>query len=88
VFLERERKYSPLHFYNTHASSRKTLLTIARTYNNIPIKLIESEYIELKESGSMKFTQKEFIGREQLIEYLNGIQYTVDKVKELALNDQ
>lgn len=87
VFLNRERKFSPLHFYNTHSLARKTLAEIANKYPEIPITLIESEYIELKESGTMKFSQKEFQNRAQLIEYLSTIQYNNDHIKDIVLHD-
>jgi hypothetical protein len=88
VFLNRERKFSPLHFYKTHGSSRNTVLQIAFKYPDVPIKLIESEYIELKESGSMRFTEKSFSTNSQLIEYLSTIQYNEEEIKEIVLNDK
>lgn len=88
VFLQRERKFSPLHFYKTHSTSRKTLLQIASKYPDIPIKIIQSEYIELKESGSMKFSELSFEDKAHLIEYLKSIQYNEEHIKEIVLDDK
>lgn len=88
VFLQRKRKFSPLHFYNTHSMARKTLFEIANKYTDIPITIIESEYIKLKKTGYMKFSQIKFNNRDQLIEYLSSIQYNKDNIKDIVLNDQ
>lgn len=73
AFLERERKFSALHFYNTHSGSRKTLLWIAQNYPNVEINIVESSYTS---SRVLQFTKIEFENRQQLTNYLEGLQMT------------
>src|SRR3990167_212368 len=46
AFLNRDRKFSDVYFYQTHSGSRKTILWIAKNYPDIEIVIIESSYTQ------------------------------------------
>lgn len=87
VFLNRERKFGQEHFFRTHSHSRATLLNIAREIKTVKIRIITSEYTELKEKGMMKFTETLFRNRGQLIEYLEEVQYTENEIRNGIAHD-
>lgn len=77
AFLNRDRKFSDNHFYKTHSGSRKTLLWIAKNYPQVQINIIESSYTT---SQVLQFAKIEFDNREQVIEYLRGLQMTENDI--------
>lgn len=77
AFLSRDRKFSDSHFYKTHSGSRKTLLWIAKNYPQIKINIVESSYIS---SRVLQFAKIKLDNRQQLIEYLTGLQMTEDDI--------
>jgi len=77
AFLNRDRKFSDLHFYKTHSGSRKTLLWIAQNYPQIEINIVESSYTP---DGKLQFLQLLFDKRQKLIEYLTGKQLTENDI--------
>lgn len=77
AFLSRDRKFSDSHFYNTHSGSRKTLLWIAKNYPQIKINIVESSYTS---SRVLQFAKIRLDNRQQLIEYLTGLQMTEDDI--------
>lgn len=83
VFLSRERKFDVSHFYRTHSTSRQTLLEITRKYPPlVEITVIISEYVELREGGSMKFSEAQFSNRDKLLEFITKAQYNEDTIKK------
>lgn len=77
AFLRRDQKFSDSHFYRTHSSSRKTLLWIALNYPNVEINLVESSYTDSQE---LRFANIKLDNKQQLIEYLTGMQVTEDDI--------
>lgn len=73
AFLNRDRKFSDTHFYQTHSGSRKTLLWIALNYVKIKINIIESSYTK---SQFLQFARIKFDNRQKLIDYLTDLQMT------------
>ncbi|MDO8429712.1 MAG: hypothetical protein Q7S88_03720 [Candidatus Daviesbacteria bacterium] len=73
AFLSRERKFSDTHFYRTHSGSRRALLWIATNFKDIEINLVESSYTS---DQKLQFAKIEFESRQQLINYLTGLQTT------------
>lgn len=83
AFGDRERQFSKEHFYRTHSNSRKVLLTLARTYQDVPIKLTISDYVAGQ--SNMKFDTVSRENRSKLIEYIGKNQYTEDRILERVL---
>lgn len=77
AFLSRDRKFSDSHFYKTHCGSRKTLLWIAKNYPQVEINIIESSYTS---SRVLQFAKIRLDNKQQLIEYLTGLQMTEDDI--------
>lgn len=73
AFLNRDRKFSDTHFYQTHSGSRKTLLWIVLNYPEVKINIVESSYTE---SQVLQFARIKFDNRKQLIDYLTDLQLT------------
>lgn len=89
VFLNRERKFDESHFYRTHCNARKTLLQIAQNFPQVELKMTISTYIELKEGGTMRFTQKDFHGNHTaLVEYLEHEQYNEEQIRNKIFHDE
>ncbi len=76
AFLHRERKFSDVHFFKTHAGARKTLLWVAESMPHVELRLYRSTYIEKK----MVFQALTFEDYVQQIEFLRNIQYTEDGI--------
>jgi hypothetical protein len=87
VFLNRERKFSEEHFYRTHSSSRRTLLDIAQNMTHVSIRIILSEYLELREDSAMRFTEVSFNNRNDLIEFLVSHQYNEQEIRDKIFHD-
>jgi hypothetical protein len=84
AFLNRDRKFSDIHFYKTHEGSRKALLWIALNYPNVQINIIESSYTQKQ---VLQFVQIEFENKQQMIDYLSGLQMSEDDIiKEITSN--
>jgi len=77
AFLNRDRKFSDIHFYKTHAGSRKAVLWIAKEYPNVKIVMIESSYDKMQ---NLQFAQLEFTSRKSLVHFLEGIQKSEDDI--------
>ncbi|HSW97298.1 MAG TPA: hypothetical protein VLF89_05725 [Candidatus Saccharimonadales bacterium] len=77
AFLNRDRKFSDTHFYNTHSGSRKTLLWIVQNYPDLEINIIESSYTA---EGKLQFLHIQFDTKAKLIDYLTGKQLTEDDI--------
>ncbi len=73
AFLNRDRKFSDKHFYDTHSGSRKTLLWIALNYPGIKINIVESSYTK---DQLLQFAKLKFTNKKKLIDYLTGLQLT------------
>lgn len=80
AFLNRERKFSDIHFYKTHSGSRKTVFWIAHFYPNIEINIIESSYTS---SRNLQFSRIVFENRQKLIHSLAFIQKTENDIISL-----
>lgn len=85
AFLNRDRKFPVEHFYRTHSSSRKTLLTIASKFPDIKMEIIISHYIHNgRGTGpSMTFKAPNVDDRGSLIEFLTRNQYTENEIKRI-----
>jgi len=84
AFLNRDRKFSDIHFYKTHEGSRKALLWIALNYPNVKINIIESSYTQKQ---ILQFDQIEFENKQQMIDYLSRLQISEDDIiKEITSN--
>ena len=77
AFLNRDRKFSDIHFYKTHSGSRKTLLWIATNYPDIEINIIESSYTS---DGKLQFSQIQFNNKQRLLDNLMAKQMTEDDI--------
>lgn len=77
AFLNRDRKFRDVYFYQTHSGSRKTIQWIAKNYPDITIVIIESSYTP---SQSLQFAKLPFENRSKLIDYLDGIQMSEDDI--------
>lgn len=77
AFLNRDRKFSDTHFYQTHSGSRKTLLWIALNYPKVKINIIESSYTDY---GKLQFLQIQYNSRQKLIDYLMDKQLTENDI--------
>ena len=75
AFLNRDRKFSPKHFYRTHSGSRRTVLKIAEKYPQITIRIFVSD-LDVVDLKTMNFKEESPRNREKLIEYLRDRQYT------------
>lgn len=82
AFLGRDRKFSDTVFYNTHSNARSTLLRIAKNYDCIAIKIVESYYRDDK----LKYKEIELKNKEHALEYIESIQYDAkDIMKKVIL---
>jgi len=77
AFLNRDRKFSDIHFYKTHSGSRNTLLWIANNFPQITMHIIESSYTNKQE---LKFAEIKFENRKQLLEYLHSLLMTENDI--------
>jgi hypothetical protein len=68
AFLNRERKFSVLHFFRTHSESRKTVLWIAENKPEVRIQIFESFYLF---QNNMQFDEEPFASRNELVAYLS-----------------
>ncbi len=81
AFLNRERQFPVEHFYHTHFSSRKTLLEIANSFPDVPIRVIISECKNIfQDNPTMNFHEKSFKSRQELIAFLEQNQYTEEEI--------
>jgi hypothetical protein len=64
AFLNRDRQFSDIYFYKTHAESRMALLWVAEKYPEVPIQIIESSY---DKAQNMQFEHIEFQNQTKLI---------------------
>lgn len=78
AFLNRERHFSPNHFYRTHSTSRETILQIAQEFPEVCIRVIESRISEGQKY--MIFEENTFENRQGLIDFLSKIQYTEEEI--------
>ena len=81
AFLHRDRKFSDEHFFEKHASARKTLLRIAVDYEDVEIKLYKSAYLE----EDLYFTEEKFDTRASLVAYLDDNQYNKEDIIKLVI---
>jgi len=79
--LGRERQYEDIHFFRTHSDSRRTLLNIASAYPDMKITLIESSY----RRNMLRFEEFIFPVREDMIEFLESIQYTESEIQHFVV---
>lgn len=86
VFLNRQRKYDISHFYRTHSSSRQTAYEIVQCHEDIKVRVISSKYVEFREGGTMEFKYHKFVSRQMLLEFLCGIQYTEQQIRNEILD--
>ena len=79
AFLNRDRKFSPAHFYRTHSGSRQAVLEIAEQRADITIRVFISDFnaVDLK---TMNFEELSPDNTEILVEYLRDRQYTVTDI--------
>ena len=82
AFLNRDRKFPVEHFYRTHSSARSTLLYTARTMPEITIKIFVSKVDFVGEGSTMSFRELTFSKHQNLIEFLEGNQYTEEEIKK------
>ncbi len=81
AFLNRDRKFNDAHFYQKHASARRTLLWVAKNLPSVEIKLYKNAYIQ----EELAFTELEFLSRSDLVAYLRENQYNEeDIIKEVT----
>ena len=86
AFLNRDRKFSDIHFYKTHSGSRRVLLWIAIQYPKIKITIVESSYTVGRQ---LQFAVLQFDTRKRLLDYLSLKQMTEnDIIKEINLRDR
>lgn len=81
AFLNRDRKFNDAHFYEKHASARKTLLWIAENKPKIEIRLYKNLYVE----DELTFTELEFFSRDQLVAYLKDNQYNKEDIVKFII---
>lgn len=82
AFLNRDRKFPVEHFYRTHSSARHTLLHIARTRSEITIKIFVSKVAFVGKDSTMSFRALTFSNHQDLVEFLEGNQYTEEEIGE------
>lgn len=87
VFLNRERKFAVKHFFQTHVSSRKTILLIAEQFPEVTIRIIESDVDFVGDGGRMFFREIEFPTRNSLIDFLHQNQYTESEIRNKMYYD-
>jgi len=80
AFLARERKYNEKYFFETHSNSRAALLQIAKKYKSTPITIIQSR---AGQKDQIEFEELSYNGRDELIDYLENIQYNKDEIMEI-----
>ncbi len=76
AFLNRDRKFDDIIFYQTHSGSRTVILWVAKNFPQISIKIIESSYKKEK----MKYKISKFRNRNQLLEYIKKLQYNINDI--------
>lgn len=86
AFLNRERKFSLGHFYRTHSSSRQTVLDIAQSFNDIPIKIFVSDVDYIGHRQTMTFKELKLNGRGELIEFMKQNQYNEEEIIKAVFN--
>ncbi|MGC1176586.1 MAG: hypothetical protein WA843_00805 [Candidatus Saccharimonadales bacterium] len=84
AFLQRDRKYPDKYFYKTHATSRKTLLDIAKSDLGLDIKLYENAY----EKDGLVFYEYILSSKQNLIEELTDNQYTETEIMKIITDDR
>lgn len=77
AFLNRDRKFSDVHFYKTHSGSRATLLWVAINYPDMEINIVESSYTL---DGKLQFSQLKFDNKQMLLDYLTKKQMTENDI--------
>jgi len=77
AFLNRDRKFSDMHFYKTHSGSSKTLLWIAQNYPDVIIHIIESSY---DITHKIQFDEIKLSSNKEVIDYLTRLQMTEDDI--------
>lgn len=82
AFLNRDRKFSSLNFYRTHAGARETTLEIAQKYPEISVRVFISEIIDSTASKTMRFKEVQFNNKQEIIEYLKENQYTEEDIRD------
>ena len=86
AFLNRDRQFSPEHFYRTHSGSRRAVLEIANKYPEVMIRVFVSN-LDAVDFKTMNFKEESPIDREKLIEYLQNRQYTETDIITAIIND-
>ena len=86
AFLNRDRKFSPIHFFRTHSTSRKTALEIAEHYPAIPIKVIISSTDYIGRGATMHFREIELDSNAAQIDFLKGNQYTENEIRAIVFH--
>lgn len=79
VFLNRDRQFSDDIFYKTHSGARKVLLWVAKSHPEIEIKIFENS-----NKDEIRFKELIFDNNNNLIEYLNSIQYNEDEIIKIV----
>ncbi len=84
-FLGRDRIFSPKHFYKTHAGCRTTLLWLAAEKQHVKLHLFESSYLS---GNALNFRPLTFHSQEELMEFLQSIQYTEEEISSIVSNHE
>lgn len=79
AFLNRDRKFNDRHFYEKHATARRTLLWIAEHYSDIEVKVFMSVYRD----GKLHFDEV-VASREDLVAYIRKNQYDKDAIIKIV----
>lgn len=86
AFLNRERKFSLEHFYRTHSSSRRTVIDIAQSFSDIPVKIFISDVDYVGSGQTMTFKELKPSSRRGLIEFMEQNQYNEEDIKKIVFN--
>lgn len=86
AFLHRDRKFSEVHFYQTHSFARKTVTEVAHNFD-IPISIFISSYEKIGEKYKTVFDEVDTIDKEGLLEFLTSHQYTEDEIKGIITDE-
>jgi len=81
AFQNRERKIPEYRFYETHSGARKTALWVAKNFPEVEILVYENQYDAFdQEEEELPYSQKQFDDKEDLLEFLQEIQYTEEGI--------
>lgn len=86
AFLNRERKFSPEHFYRTHSNSRRTVLDVAQSFSDILIRIFISDVDFIGSEQTMSFKELKPRDQHNLIEFMKRNQYNEEDIKKIVFN--